>query len=63
MPIPTPNNKESRQEFLNRCMSDSTMLTEFPNDAQRFAVCQTNWKDQSSYEKIKDKIKQANEKD
>lgn len=39
MPLPTPNEGESRQDFVSRCMGDRAMLDEFPNQAQRSAVC------------------------
>jgi HK97 family phage prohead protease len=39
MPIPKPNNKESKKEFLDRCMIDPTMVAEY-DDKQRYAICQ-----------------------
>lgn len=41
MPIPNPS--ESREEFLQRCMGDSEMLSEFPDQSQRYAVCVSKW--------------------
>lgn len=41
MPIPTPNSDESPDEFMERCMADSTMVSEYPDDDQRAAVCST----------------------
>jgi len=38
MPIPKPNTGESRQQFLDRCMGDDTMTTEYDSE-QRLAVC------------------------
>ena len=38
MPIPKPRTNESRQDFLNRCMGDDTMVDEY-NSNQRLAVC------------------------
>lgn len=40
MPIPTPQQNEDKNEFIARCMSDNTMMNEFPEAAQRLAVCQ-----------------------
>ena len=40
MPLPTRNVDESLEEFLARCMADSVMVQEFPDEAQRRAVCQ-----------------------
>ena len=39
MPIPTPTNKESKDEFIVRCMSDDKMASEYPDTNQRYAVC------------------------
>jgi hypothetical protein len=43
MPIPVPNLKETRPEFTERCMSDPTMIDEYPDNTQRIAVCYTSW--------------------
>jgi len=45
MPIPTPNTEESKEEFIERCMSDETMVEEYDND-QRFAVCTAKYDEQ-----------------
>ena len=39
--MPTRNTNESEDNFISRCMSDEQMKSEFPDEAQRFAVCQT----------------------
>jgi hypothetical protein len=39
MPIPTPNADETESEFIGRCMAESKMLAEYPEAAQRYAVC------------------------
>lgn len=44
MPIPTPREKESPDAFMHRCMGDSVMMKEFPEQKQRVAVCMTSWK-------------------
>ena len=50
MPLPKPKVGESRKDFMQRCMSDSTATSEFPNTDQRLAVCSTQYRDK--YEKI-----------
>jgi hypothetical protein len=35
---------ESEDEFISRCMGDSQMLKEFPDQEQRAAVCYSQWK-------------------
>jgi dihydroxyacetone kinase-like predicted kinase len=39
--MPTRNQNEDEKDFISRCMSDEEMKNEFPNEEQRFAVCQT----------------------
>ena len=38
--MPTRNINESEDNFISRCMSDEQMKSEFPDESQRFAVCQ-----------------------
>jgi len=42
MPIPKPKTGESRNDFMNRCMGDSTMTNEY-NEDQRLAVCSASY--------------------
>jgi hypothetical protein len=37
--IPTPDVGEKSDAFMGRCMSNPTMLAEYPDEAQRAAVC------------------------
>jgi hypothetical protein len=58
MPLPTPSkeqlaNKEGEKSFLAECMGNSNMLKEFPDAAQRYAVCLHN------YNKVKSKLSQG----
>ena len=39
MPIPQPTPKESENDFISRCMSDEKMKKEYTDEAQRYAVC------------------------
>lgn len=39
MPLPRPKEGEARGDFVDRCMSDEAMLSEFPDGDQRSAVC------------------------
>lgn len=45
MPIPNPKQDEKQSEFINRCMSDNTMKSEFPDKDQRLAVCYNQWRE------------------
>ena len=38
MPIPKPNSTETKDEFIQRCMSDETMVNEY-DEAQRYRIC------------------------
>jgi hypothetical protein len=39
MPIPERQDNESSDEFMRRCMADDVMRDEYPDAAQRYAVC------------------------
>ena len=47
MPIPKPKSQESKKDYLQRCMADSTMK-EYDQE-QRYAICQNKWSDKDSY--------------
>jgi len=44
MPLPKPKSGETREAFMERCMSDDTMVEEYPTSEQRAAVCMRQWK-------------------
>ena len=44
--MPEPNKDEIREDFLDRCMSDSEAVEDFPDSAQRFQFCLSQWEDQ-----------------
>src|SRR5690606_42158968 len=43
MPIPTPEQNETKDECIERCMGDETMKEEYPDGDPRLAVCVTRW--------------------
>ena len=43
MPLPKPKSDEDKDAFLSRCMGDDVMNEEYPEEDQRFAVCQAQW--------------------
>ena len=47
MPIPTPNNNESEEDFIGRCMVDLTMKKEYDDD-QRLAICQSQFENKNN---------------
>lgn len=48
MPIPKPNKNEKKSKFMSRCMGDETMKDEYPDQDQRYAVCQSKWDEKKS---------------
>ena len=53
-PIPSPGKKESKKEFINRCVSDPKMNDEYPNSDQRYAVCQRQWTDKKAEDAVRE---------
>jgi hypothetical protein len=41
--MPTPNKNETKLEFLQRCMGDSEAIKDYPDQKQRYAVCNSFW--------------------
>lgn len=39
MPLPNRSTGERKIVFIQRCMRDSKMKLEFPDERQRYAVC------------------------
>lgn len=44
MPIPTPQPNETKEQFIERCMSDEKMVAEY-DAPQRYAVCSLQLKE------------------
>jgi hypothetical protein len=44
MPIPKPSADEKESEFISRCMGDSVMNKDYPDNKQRAAICYGSWK-------------------
>jgi len=47
MPIPKPKTGEEKDKFVSRCMADSVMNKEYPDNKQRAAICYSQWKSKS----------------
>lgn len=39
--MPTPNPRETEEEFISRCMGDPEPMDKYPDEAQRYAVCKS----------------------
>jgi hypothetical protein len=50
MPLPKPNHDEKEIAFLGRCMGDSIMNKEYTDTKQRYAVCNSLWKEDKKKE-------------
>src|SRR5690606_2266962 len=48
MPLPKPNDGETKEEFIDRCMADETMQEEVPDESQRYAVCLAQWDERTA---------------
>ena len=54
MPLPKPKDDEGQPVFVSRCMGDTTMKTEYPNQKQRLAICFSQFK--KGGKDMKDKV-------
>ena len=43
--MPTPSSNETHEEWIKRCMGDSESVSSYPDEAQRYAVCESKWKE------------------
>ena len=43
MPLPKPRPDEDKDDFIDRCMGDDVTNEDFPDPAQRRAVCESQW--------------------
>ena len=63
MPILKPNAGETENNFMNRCMSDDKMRSEFPDNRQRSAVCMTSFSGkETSMDMLEDGLDNENTK-
>jgi len=44
MPLPSPRKNQEKNSFISDCMSDPDMISEFPKQKQRAAVCHSQRK-------------------
>lgn len=50
MPIPKPEENETKKEFMDRCMADPTMINEYEEN-QRYAICESQLKENENMER------------
>ena len=46
--MPRPRPGEKREDFLERCMGSAEARNDYPNERQRFAVCQSFWENRNT---------------
>lgn len=46
--MPQPTNNETYDHYINRCMIDNEMNSKHTNEKERYAVCQSFWKNSST---------------
>jgi hypothetical protein len=47
MPIPKPTPTEDVDNYIDRCMSDENMNTDYPDQKQRYAICLVTYEKQA----------------
>jgi len=56
MPLPKPRKDEAKKDFLKRCMGNNVMNTEYPDQKQRYAVCNSIWRKKDDGKSLWNKI-------
>ena len=51
--MPEPLSNENRDEFLDRCMIDAEAQSDFPDNDQRYAFCNSQWDNRNKNETMK----------
>lgn len=41
--MPDPKQNESKNDFIKRCMGDPESVRSYPDQSQRYAVCNSKW--------------------
>lgn len=52
MPIPQPNPNEDKKDFVQRCVANEKMKSEYPNVEQRLAVCSSAFEERLAAKKV-----------
>lgn len=45
--MPSPRPDESKDDFISRCMGDAEARADFPDQAQRYAFCNSKWENKN----------------
>ena len=52
--MPTPGKKETKKDFLSRCMGFPEMVKKHPDNKQRYAICNSMWDEHMKNSKASD---------
>jgi|GEM_PF-1423863 len=44
MPLPIPQKGQQKEKFISSCMGNNVMLSDYSDNAQRYAICNSIWK-------------------
>lgn len=60
MPIPKPRADQNEEEFISFCMGNETMVSDYPQNDQRYAICIGEWQNKTKIEvtQMSDSIKE-----
>jgi len=53
MPLPKPGDGQNKDDFLSACMVDGTMTDEYPDEKQRYAICNSIWDEEKKEKPMK----------
>jgi hypothetical protein len=59
MPIPKPNQDEKTKDFIARCMGNETMVKDYKDNGQRYAICISQTKKAKSESSILEDVLEA----
>ncbi len=54
MPLPKPRKNEKKKDWLNRCMGNDMMVSEFSDEKQRYAICNQIWRDKDKKKSLEE---------
>jgi len=52
--MPNPRKNESKDEFIERCMSDEEAKRDFPKSGNRYAFCLSKWTNRNKNEYVEE---------
>lgn len=63
IPLPKPKAKETKDEWMERCMDDNKMKKEFPDNKQRLGVCYSQWNKVNEVNEMSEKKEKKEDKE